>query len=120
LNDKADSHLEAASRPPTQSPFSGLVQLLQDSTLIALLTTLAAGFKTISGGLRAFASQPASLLAVESGSTTAKDLQAQTIFGHVFAEEFADVTGAFGVNQRMMILIDDLDRCQPEKVREVL
>ena len=120
LNEKADRLLEAASRPSTQTPFGGIVQLLQDSTLIALITTLAAGFKTISGGLRAFASQPASLLAAESGSTTAKDLEAQTSFRQRFAEEFADVTGAFGVNQRMMILIDDLDRCQPEKVREVL
>jgi hypothetical protein len=120
LNAEAERFRRIASEPEVETAFDVAMGWVQNSSLLALLTALAAGFKALSGGLRAFASKPASLLAVDSGSTAPRDLEAQTSFRQRFAAEFADVTGALGGNRRMMILIDDLDRCRPEKVREVL
>jgi hypothetical protein len=70
-------------------------------------------------GITAFASNPASLLSATSAGTSVKQLEQQTSFRESFASEFSDVTAALG-RRRMLILIDDLDRCRPEKVREVL
>jgi photosystem II stability/assembly factor-like uncharacterized protein len=68
-------------------------------------------------GVKGFGVDPASLLARDSGRI--KDLQALTGFRQRFAAEFRDVTRA--LNPRtMLILIDDLDRCRPENVLEVL
>jgi len=48
-----------------------------------------------------------------------RDLENLTGFRHRFAAEFRDITAA--LNPRtMLILIDDLDRCRPEMVLEVL
>jgi hypothetical protein len=87
---------------------------------LTILAAVIALVRFASRGLVAFGTKPASLLASVSGSTSAKDLDAQTAFRQRFATEFCDVTSALGRNQRMLILIDDLDRCRPEKVREVM
>ena len=70
-------------------------------------------------GITGFGVSPASLLASVSGSARVRDLQAQTSFRHHFAREFRDVTDALAP-RTMLILIDDLDRCRPENVLEVL
>src|SRR6185436_20454646 len=70
-------------------------------------------------GLRAFGLNPASLLTSSSSGTRLKDLDAQTGFRQRFAVEFKDVTDALGWRQ-LVIFIDDLDRCRPENVRDVL
>jgi hypothetical protein len=93
---------------------------LAEQPIFAILAAAAALYKVVSSGLTAFGTNPASLLASVSGGTKIKDLNAQTSFRQQFASEFADVTRSLGKNQRMLVLIDDLDRCRPEKVREVL
>jgi hypothetical protein len=70
-------------------------------------------------GLTAFGVDPAVLLASASDSARVRDLGAQASFRHKFAEQFRDVTRALHP-RTMLILIDDLDRCRPEKVLEVL
>ncbi|HXU82287.1 MAG TPA: P-loop NTPase fold protein [Polyangia bacterium] len=70
-------------------------------------------------GLRAFGLNPGTLLASAAGSIKMKDLDAQTSFREKFRAEFADVTQALGP-RKLIIFIDDLDRCQPEQVMEVL
>jgi hypothetical protein len=70
-------------------------------------------------GIKAFGVNPASLMASMSGSLRLRDLEAQTGFRHRFAAEFRDVTRALSPRD-MLILIDDLDRCRPENVLEVL
>ena len=84
--------------------------------LIALLTTIAALWK----GLTAFGANPASLLASVAQGNKMKDLEAQTSFRQKFAVEFRDFTNALGQRRPLVIFIDDLDRCLPGNVRDVL
>src|SRR5262249_29286097 len=70
-------------------------------------------------GLKAFGATPASLMASMQGAFKLRDIQAQIDFRHQFMRDFKEVTSALGRN-RLLILIDDLDRCQPENVVEVL
>jgi hypothetical protein len=107
--------------------FSGTKDAAKDATsalsgtpIFAILAGIASACRVLYSGLTAFGSNPASLLASVSGGTKTKDLDAQTNFRQRFATEFNEVTRSLGQNQRMLILIDDLDRCRPEKVREVL
>ena len=58
------------------------------------------------------------MASVSSGARI-RDLTAQTSCRQKFATEFNDVTTALGARS-MLIFIDDLDRCHPENVLEVL
>lgn len=70
-------------------------------------------------GMKGFGVNPASLLARDAPRTRLRDLEELTGFRHRFAAEFQDITRA--LNPRtLLILIDDLDRCRPEMVLEVL
>jgi hypothetical protein len=84
--------------------------------LIALLTAITALWK----GLTAFGANPASLLASVAQGNKMKDLEAQTSFRQKFAVEFRDFTKALGNSRPLVIFIDDLDRCLPANVRDVL
>jgi hypothetical protein len=83
---------------------------------IALVTAITALWK----GLTAFGANPASLLASVAQGNKMKDLEAQTSFRQRFAEEFRDFTTALGNSRPLVIFIDDLDRCLPGNVRDVL
>ncbi len=104
---------------PGQGALQNLTDFLKNNPTISVITGLAAGIKTISRGLTAFGANPAALLTTSSGGSKEKELDAQTSFRQRFAADFAEVTHALGTH-RMLILIDDLDRCRPEKVRETL
>lgn len=69
--------------------------------------------------LSSFGVKPAALMVSMSNRFSIKDLSAQTSFRHKFAQEFREVTQALKP-RTMLILIDDLDRCRPENVLEVL
>jgi hypothetical protein len=84
--------------------------------LIAVITTIAALWK----GMTAFGANPASLLASVAQGNKMKDLEAQTSFRQRFAVEFRDFTNALGPRRPLVIFIDDLDRCLPANVRDVL
>src|SRR5215472_4569493 len=70
--------------------------------------------------LHAFTANPATLLESSSPGKSTKQLEAQTSFRLRFAREFRDVTNALGNRHRLVIFIDDLDRCRPAKVAEML
>jgi photosystem II stability/assembly factor-like uncharacterized protein len=91
----------------------------EEKSLLALLLLLASGSATLWKGLRAFGGVPATLMTTVRGAFKLKDLKAQTGFRSQFESDFREVTGALGAAQ-MVILIDDLDRCKPENVLEVL
>jgi hypothetical protein len=83
--------------------------------ILSLLTVLGAAWR----GLKAFHMNPASLLASISGSARVGELTKEINFRDRFASEFSDVTTALGPRS-MLIFIDDLDRCTPGSVRDVL
>ena len=86
---------------------------------LAFLLSSAGLLVSLWKGLKGFGVSPASLLAKDSGSAKVKDLENLTGFRYRFAAEFKDITQA--LNPRtLLILIDDLDRCRPEMVLEVL
>jgi hypothetical protein len=86
--------------------------------LLFLITVFGSAF-SLWKGLQAFGVNPATLMAATSGNSGLKALQAQTGFRYQFAQEFKTVTEALGPRS-MIIFIDDLDRCQPGQVVEVL
>lgn len=83
--------------------------------VLALIGFVFALWKT----LTAFGAKPAVLLAGAGKSLRIKNLEEQIGVRHRFAEEFADVTEAL-FSRKLVIFIDDLDRCRAENVLEVL
>ncbi|MEQ1792670.1 MAG: P-loop NTPase fold protein, partial [Nitrospira sp.] len=92
-----------------------LSQVLSILGLGGTLTPLIALWK----GFTTFGLNPAGLLASLSKGASVGDLSVQAGFRERFATEFHEVTQALHP-RTMLILIDDLDRCRPEKVLEVL
>jgi photosystem II stability/assembly factor-like uncharacterized protein len=84
--------------------------------LVSLLSALSALWK----GLTAFGVTPASLLTTVTPGKRVKDLDAQISFREKFAVEFQDVTRALGQKRPMVIFIDDLDRCRPDNIGDLL
>jgi len=75
--------------------------------------------KQIYEGLGAFHVNPAALIKEAAGSASIKDLDAKASVRAAFAKEFNDVTGALEP-YRMVIFIDDLDRCSPRSITQIL
>jgi len=99
--------------------FTPLKQLpLGGNPLLALYLLVKEGPRTWRS-LQAFAANPSSLLASESGGRKLGELDAQTTFRKDFRQQFGEVTWALGAH-RLVIFIDDLDRCRPEKIGEML
>ncbi len=70
-------------------------------------------------GVKPFGLDPARLLASASATARVSDLGAQTSFRHRFARQFADVTAALQP-RTMTVFIDDLDRCEPAQVMQLM
>jgi hypothetical protein len=83
------------------------------------LASIVAILSTAWRGLKAFRMNPATLLASISGSAKVNDLTAEIGFRDKFAAEFSDVTKALG-ERSLLVFIDDLDRCSPSSVGDVL
>ncbi len=88
-------------------------------SLLAFLLLLLSSSTSLWKGYRAFGGVPATLMTTMKGAFRLKDLKAQTGFRSQFETEFREVTRALG-SRRMVILVDDLDRCRPDNVLEVL
>ncbi len=113
--DKAD---KAATIPATQNTPAQSTPA-QELALLPLLVSLLAGVFSLWKGMRAFGMDPSKLLATLSSQVRLRDASAQMSFRHQFAREFRDVTEALKP-RTMLILIDDLDRCRPDNVLEIL
>jgi hypothetical protein len=90
-----------------------------DGRLLAFVSSLLAAFVALWKNGTPFTAKPGQLLASIAGSRRIQDLDEQTGFRDKFAAEFRDVTSAL-VPQRLPVFIDDLDRCRPEKILEIL
>ncbi|HEX6368813.1 MAG TPA: YCF48-related protein [Longimicrobium sp.] len=69
--------------------------------------------------LAAFQLKPGQLLLGLTRAARFRDLQEKTGFRYRFAQEFREVTEALRPRD-MVIFVDDLDRCRPEQVLQVL
>jgi len=87
--------------------------------MTAFLVAALAVLFIVGRGLRAFGVDPGTLVAGLSSRASRRDARAQAGFRHCFAREFEDVTRALRP-RTLTLLIDDLDRCRPQNVLDVL
>lgn len=102
-----------ASEQPPEEP---------DSTVphgVFLLVLLAGLWPKLGELLKSFGANPAQLLATVSSGKSTSELEAQTSFRETFKKQYRDVTKAL-LPRRLTIFIDDVDRCKPDKVAEML
>lgn len=95
----------------------GQVDLSALQSILPILATIGI-FVAIGRTIKAFGVDPAVLLSSTMAKFRLKDASAQTSFRMRFAEQFGEVTQALA--HPMVIVIDDLDRCKPETVLNVM
>jgi photosystem II stability/assembly factor-like uncharacterized protein len=83
------------------------------------LTLLGGALLTLIQSVKSFAVLPGSILAKLGELTRIRSLAVETTVRQRFEREFGDVTWALGQN-KLVIFVDDLDRCRPKHVLEVL
>ena len=90
---------------------------LAQSIAIPLATLLAAGL-ALATAVKPFKVNPALLLTTLRDNMSIKNAAAQNDFRDQFAQQFGELTAA--LPQRLVIVIDDLDRCRPSAVLDVM
>ena len=116
------------SLPQTTEFFA---ELLEDIELLAAVVEILPGILAVSflwwlarNRLTSGAFSPARLLAAIAGRAKSNALGAQLQFRHRFAEEFRDMALALSrprpLSSPLVVFIDDLDRCRPQNVLDVL
>ena len=111
-------HLATALKKPFEIP-EKLATNSEAATAVVAFLTAVGSLIAFTKSFRAFGVSPASLLASKSNAAKASDLRAQTSFRHKFAAEFREVTESLNP-LTMVVFIDDLDRCRPEQVYDML
>lgn len=96
----------------------GNIKIGDLGTLLGQISSLAALVVALRKALTAFGADPAVLLSGTVDKFRLNDASALTGFRTRFAREFDEVTHC--LPYRMVIVIDDLDRCRPEAVLEVM
>lgn len=100
--------------------FTSTLGTFQGATGLAGLGAIGTALWRAWQGLGAFGLDPAHLVAASSSSAKLRDLKGKTSLRYEFAQEFGQITEAMDPEMRMIIFIDDLDRCQPEQMMTVL
>ena len=100
--------------------FLGYLKVMSKDRLWILVVCVLAAIRHLYKGLQAFGVDPASLLSSRSGQTSLSDLEKQTALRQRFGEELKEVTRALGPSKRMVLFVDDLDRCLPDNIRVTL
>jgi hypothetical protein len=103
-------------------PVAGIAAAFSGSdegeALLAIISAIVS-LGTFLKGFRAFGVHPASLLASSSKAAKPGELRAQTSFRYNFSKEFREVTDSLNP-LTMVLFVDDLDRCRPEQVYDML
>jgi len=97
--------LEQSNRPG--------VHIIPLFVLVTLVTVL--GWQI----LQSFGANPAEFLTPETARHNVSEIEARTSFLEKFRKQYGDVVGALG-KYRLAIFVDDLDRCRPDKISEML
>lgn len=98
----------------------------KDSLAVKLLTALSGIVVVWSGvlpalrNIRVIGVNPMNLIGSVGKSLRRAHLEARTSFRYRFAAEFREVTRALGRDSKLVIFIDDLDRCGPDNVVDML
>jgi len=114
-----DKVLGSTAPVAPSSPEAPPVDDMTWPTLLGSLASLGLLARTVLKSLKSFGVDPARLLASVEGSVRLEDYRERVGFQARFAEDFQDVTEALGP-RRMVLLIDDLDRCAPQNVVKML
>ena len=110
--------LLAALIPPRPDSVGKITESLTNPGLWLTVSFVIASFFLVNG-LRAFPLSPAALLATINSKFSTQSAENQTDYRRRFGDTFAMVTAALSPRP-MVIFIDDLDRCLPEKALETL
>ena len=88
-------------------------------TMLPLGVTLLSFWRIARKALVVFNAQPSRLLADLASKSTMRDMSEKVGFREEFRREFSEVAEALR-HAPLVVFIDDLDRCRPEKVMEIL
>jgi photosystem II stability/assembly factor-like uncharacterized protein len=89
------------------------------SQALLVLVSAVGALTTFLKWFRAIGADPSDLLASKSNAAKAKDLRAQTSFRYRFENQFREVANSLHP-LTMVLFVDDLDRCRPEQVYDML
>ena len=100
-------------------PAPGSTAVSQNKTVLALIISIAGTVVTYLKGFKAFGVKPGEVARSVVSAGRVKTIEAQPAFRYRFAKDFSEVTEALKP-ERIVIFVDDLDRCKPEQVLEIL
>jgi KAP family P-loop domain/PASTA domain len=121
LSDFTNFGKDAIALAKCLMPWSSQTKPPDDLSHFGLVATLIAIFATIFKKAQAFGINPAKLTDNLRDAATVKDIKPDPGVRPRFAREFGDVCEAWSWGgRRVIIFIDDLDRCRPESVVTVL
>lgn len=105
---------------PQWLKLEGAVPLLEvrQVGVLAQLAALLTGARLLYKGMQSFGVNPALMWKGVSDRVSLRQANAQNSFRTTFARQFEEV--AHALPYRMTIVVDDLDRCRPENILEVL
>jgi photosystem II stability/assembly factor-like uncharacterized protein len=115
----------SALKPPSPDPTAAAASATPATTVPAapplpvFVVAALAALRALYLGLKSFGADPSKLMASLAQNAKVHDLREQTSFRERFSREFEEVTRALHPRD-MLIIIDDLDRCQPANVLEAL
>ncbi|HEU4719953.1 MAG TPA: P-loop NTPase fold protein, partial [Gemmatimonadaceae bacterium] len=90
-----------------------------ERTALALVISIVGTILTYAKGLKAFGVKPGDVAKSVATAGRVRTIESQPAFRYRFAQDFGEVTQALKP-ERIVIFVDDLDRCKPEQVLEIL